>query len=148
MVPLSFGCGSAVLAAIATLAPSRAARNAIASPMPRLPPDTNSVLPLSDVIMLPCGVSRGFLPLDLLSRRVGATGTRIGRTEQSIWRHGDRVGRSLPHRLDTPGGLCSGARPAYRRQNRVRSSPRPAAIDGAGGAPPPRPRHPCDSRVH
>src|SRR5580693_7146475 len=50
MVPLSFGCGSAVFAAIATLAPSRAARNAIASPMPRLPPDTNSVLPLSDVI--------------------------------------------------------------------------------------------------
>src|SRR5450755_1300166 len=50
MVPLSFGCGSAVFAAIATLAPSRAARNAIASPMPRLPPDTNIVLPLSDVM--------------------------------------------------------------------------------------------------
>src|ERR1700684_3743119 len=50
MVPLSFGCGSAVFAAMATLAPSRAARNAIASPMPRLPPDTNSVLPLSSVI--------------------------------------------------------------------------------------------------
>src|SRR4051795_9333895 len=50
MVPLSFGCGSAVFAAIATLAPSRAARRAIASPMPRLPPDTNSVLPFSDVI--------------------------------------------------------------------------------------------------
>src|ERR1700730_14445276 len=50
MVPWSLGCGSAVFAAIATLAPSRAARNAIASPMPRLPPDTNSVLPLSEVI--------------------------------------------------------------------------------------------------
>src|SRR5829696_575002 len=50
MVPLSFGWGSAVLAAIATLAPSRAARSAIASPMPRLPPDTNSVLPLRDVM--------------------------------------------------------------------------------------------------
>src|SRR5512140_3742742 len=50
MVPFSFGCGSAVLAASATLAPSRAARNAIASPMPRLAPDTNSVLPLRDVI--------------------------------------------------------------------------------------------------
>ena len=36
MVPFSFGCGSAVLAAIATLAPSRAARSAIARPMPRL----------------------------------------------------------------------------------------------------------------
>src|SRR5450755_521369 len=50
MVPLSLGCGSAVFAASATLAPSCAARNAIASPMPRLPPDTNSVLPLRDVI--------------------------------------------------------------------------------------------------
>src|ERR1700737_2864456 len=50
MVPLSFGCGSAVFAAIATLAPSRAARSAIASPMPRLPPETNSVLPLRDVM--------------------------------------------------------------------------------------------------
>src|SRR5258708_10835493 len=50
MVPFSFGCGSAVLAAIATLAPSRAARSAIESPMPRLPPDTNSVLPLRDVM--------------------------------------------------------------------------------------------------
>src|ERR1700688_4892056 len=50
MVPFSFGCGSAVLAASATLAPSRAARSAIASPMPRLPPDTNSVLLFSDVI--------------------------------------------------------------------------------------------------
>src|ERR1700686_4567791 len=50
MVPFSFGCGSAVFAARATLAPSRAARSAIASPMPRLPPDTNSVLPLIDVI--------------------------------------------------------------------------------------------------
>src|SRR4029450_7869262 len=50
MVPLSLGWGSAVLAAIATLAPSRAARSAIARPMPRLPPDTNSVLPLRDVM--------------------------------------------------------------------------------------------------
>src|ERR1700680_1059369 len=50
MVPFSFGCGSAVFAARATLAPSRAARSAIASPMPRLPPDTHSVLPLSDVL--------------------------------------------------------------------------------------------------
>src|ERR1700716_2352054 len=52
MVPLSFGCGSAVLAAIATLAPSRAARSAIDRPMPRLPPDMNSVLALRDVLGL------------------------------------------------------------------------------------------------
>src|SRR6267143_6029750 len=104
MVPLSFGCGSAVLAAIATLAPSRAARSAIASPMPRLPPDTNSVLPLSDVIVPP---SRCFPPRAqvLLPGRFGATGTRIGGAEQSIWRHRDRIGRGLAERLDHPMAL-------------------------------------------
>src|SRR6202030_820957 len=49
MVPLSFGCGSAVFAAMAMLAPSRAARSAIASPMPREPPVMNRVLPASDI---------------------------------------------------------------------------------------------------
>ena len=39
-----------VMAAIATLAPSRAARSAIASPMPRLAPEMNNVLPLRDVM--------------------------------------------------------------------------------------------------
>ena len=48
IVPGSFGCGSTVFAAIATLAPSRAARTAIASPMPREPPVMNSVLPRDD----------------------------------------------------------------------------------------------------
>src|SRR4030088_872798 len=99
MVPLSFGCGSAVSAASATLAPSRAARSAIASPMPRLPPDTNSVLPLSDVMSPP----RYFFAdhaWALLSRGIRATGTRIGGAEQSFVRHGDRIGRGLPHRLD------------------------------------------------
>src|SRR3954454_6716036 len=45
MVPGSFGCGSAVLAATAMLAPSRAARRPIARPMPRDAPVMNSVLP-------------------------------------------------------------------------------------------------------
>ena len=45
IVPGSFGCGSTVFAAMATLAPSRAARSAIARPMPREPPVMNSVLP-------------------------------------------------------------------------------------------------------
>src|SRR6516225_2853235 len=45
MVPLSFGCGSAVLAAMAILAPSRAAFSAMARPMPREAPVMNSVLP-------------------------------------------------------------------------------------------------------
>ena len=49
-VPSSLGCGWSVLATIATLAPSRAARSAIARPMPRLAPVMNSVLPLSPAI--------------------------------------------------------------------------------------------------
>ncbi len=48
-VPSSLGCGWSVLAISATLAPSRAARRAIASPMPRLPPEMNSVLSASSV---------------------------------------------------------------------------------------------------
>lgn len=49
MVPGNFACAVSVLAAIATLAPSRAARSAMASPMPRDAPVMNSVLPLSDI---------------------------------------------------------------------------------------------------
>ena len=45
-MPGSFGCGRSVLATIATFAPSRAARNAIAFPMPRDAPVMNSVLPV------------------------------------------------------------------------------------------------------
>jgi hypothetical protein len=41
------GFGESVLAAIAILAPSRAARNAIAKPMPRLAPEMKIVLPVS-----------------------------------------------------------------------------------------------------
>ncbi len=47
-VPSRRGCGSAVFAINATFAPSRAARRAIARPIPRLPPEMNSVLPSSD----------------------------------------------------------------------------------------------------
>ncbi len=46
MVPGSFGWGSAVFAAMTTLAPSAAARRAMALPMPRLAPVMNRVLPL------------------------------------------------------------------------------------------------------
>src|SRR6516164_3806937 len=49
IVPSSLGCGVSVLAAIVILAPSRAARSAIASPMPREAPVMNRVLPLSDI---------------------------------------------------------------------------------------------------
>ena len=45
IVPGSFGCGSVVLAAIATLAPSAAALFTIARPMPRDAPVMKIVLP-------------------------------------------------------------------------------------------------------
>src|SRR5690606_28352175 len=45
IVPGSFGLGTADLAAMATLAPSRAARRAMARPMPREAPVINRVLP-------------------------------------------------------------------------------------------------------
>ena len=44
-VPGSLGCGSAVFAISAMLAPSAAARVAIANPMPRLAPEMNMVFP-------------------------------------------------------------------------------------------------------
>src|SRR3972149_4580430 len=46
MGPGSLGWGAAALAAMTTLAPSRAARSAIASPIPRLAPVMNRVLPV------------------------------------------------------------------------------------------------------
>src|ERR1700742_3656645 len=49
MVPSSLGCGSTVLAAMATLAPSAAAFSPMARPMPRAPPVMNSVFPFSDM---------------------------------------------------------------------------------------------------
>src|ERR1700726_5114318 len=49
MVPCNFGCGSAVFAAMAILAPSRAARSAIASPMPREAPVMKRVFPANDI---------------------------------------------------------------------------------------------------
>lgn len=45
MVPGSFGCGSAVLAATTILAPSRAALKAIAFPIPREAPVMSNVRP-------------------------------------------------------------------------------------------------------
>src|ERR687889_334774 len=66
MVPGSFGWGSAVLASSATLAPSAAIRLAIASPMPRLPPDISTTRPVSgesviarDAIRSPSGPVSG-----------------------------------------------------------------------------------------
>lgn len=52
IVPRSFGCGSAVFAAITTLAPSRAAFSAIALPIPRDAPVMKSVLPASLLLFI------------------------------------------------------------------------------------------------
>src|SRR5271154_2579470 len=74
MVPESFGCGSAVFAAIAILAPSRAARSAMASPMPRDAPVMNNVLPASDIVSL--------TSCSLLAREeVFERGARFGRLQ-------------------------------------------------------------------
>src|SRR6478672_6816461 len=107
MVPLSLGCGSAVFAAIATLAPSRAARSAIARPMPRLAPEMNSVLPLRDVMGLAPGFSsalatiyRANLRQPLLPHRRRAARARIGRAEQAVRGDGDRIRRGLAERFD------------------------------------------------
>src|SRR5699024_6007690 len=54
IVPGSLGLGTADLAAIVTLAPSRAARNAMAKPMPRDAPVMIMVFPAS-VVMLVVG---------------------------------------------------------------------------------------------
>src|SRR3972149_1345874 len=51
MVPGSLGCGLSGLAAATMVAPSRAARRAIASPMPREAPVMNRVLPRSDIAL-------------------------------------------------------------------------------------------------
>src|SRR4051812_22446112 len=105
MVPASLGCGSAVLAAMAILAPSRAARSAMASPMPRLAPEMNSVLPFS-VVMMQISVwllrrwSRG-----VQNTAAGLRQRERGNEEHAIRRHGeDRDGvaergrvRERPH---------------------------------------------------
>ena len=48
IVPGRFGCASVVFAAMMTFAPSLAARSAIANPIPRDAPDTNSVRPFKE----------------------------------------------------------------------------------------------------
>lgn len=51
IVPRSLGLDSSVFEAMAMLAPSAAARSAMARPMPRLAPVMNRVLPLTNRIM-------------------------------------------------------------------------------------------------
>ena len=66
IVPGSFGLLSAVFAATTICAPSRAARSAIARPMPRDAPVMNKVLPrrsIASPLSAPCGsFPRGSVP--------------------------------------------------------------------------------------
>src|SRR5690606_26790636 len=84
MVPGSLGCGASLLAAMTTLAPSRAARRAISRPMPRLAPVMNSVLSCS---VMGCSFLRGHekrgrphgdLPLRFTPVWVRLSGTSVG----------------------------------------------------------------------
>src|SRR5579864_8217023 len=104
---------------MATLAPSRAARSAIASPMPRLAPEMNSVLPLSDVIGRPPiyltahGSRRRLAKLTaalparganfrerLFAGRCRAAAPWVGGPQQSSVGHCDRIGRGPAQRFD------------------------------------------------
>src|SRR5258705_12108780 len=64
MVPGSLGCGVAVLAAMTMLAPSAAARSAMARPMPRLAPGMNRVLPASVAILRLPALEIGLAPFE------------------------------------------------------------------------------------
>src|SRR5439155_18293201 len=93
-VPSSLGCGSPVFAIRATLAPSRAARSAMASPIPRLAPEMNSVLSASGSSM------PGIMP----SRQPGSTDRWIRASADGeahdAGRPGDQaVGRERRQRL-------------------------------------------------
>src|SRR5471032_1664474 len=79
MVPSRRGSGSAVFAAITTFAPSRAALSAIASPIPRLPPEMKRVLPAR--LMVVSGIltqgyayvgSTALLPVKTFGRQTGS----------------------------------------------------------------------------
>ena len=82
IVPGRRGSGVSVFAISATFAPSRAARTAIASPIPRLPPDMRMVRPAS----VPSATAR-ILPRRPDQRRSRCTGSRSfgrGSDDQSI----------------------------------------------------------------
>src|SRR5690606_6973298 len=76
MVPGSFGLGTEDLAAMATLAPSRAARRAMARPMPREAPVMNRVLPARSAMGVSVGSQWALSPVRtgtplLLQRALG-----------------------------------------------------------------------------
>ena len=116
MVPGSFGCGSAVLAAMVTLAPSRAARSAIARPMPREPPEMKIVL----------------LPSDMKASSNSLTGCNPCASADRAFKAGCRERRLTQRRHG--GHASAGHRPGGpRREGKHAQDPEMAVLSGRHG---------------
>src|SRR5262249_53609106 len=123
IVPGSLGCGLSVLAAITMLAPSRAARNAIARPMPRDAPVINKVRPLS--VMIPQSFRSGSAKDDFSGeRRVGVIDA-VRRFDdgalEALGTHGQVLGeeardRNTPRRIGAIAARLLGKERAAGRQ--------------------------------
>src|SRR5262249_3680709 len=163
MVPGNLGCGLSVFAAITMLAPSRAARNAIARPMPRDAPVMNRVRSLS--VMIPQSF-RSASAKDEFSRerRVGVVDA-VRRfddgTLEALGPYGQVLGeeardRDTPRRIDAiaakppppnarPGQGARGGPRARTAADKVSPPPAPprghcAGCRGANGWRAPAPR--------
>src|SRR5215472_677628 len=107
IVPGSLGCGLSVLAWITMLAPSRAARNAIARPMPRDAPVMNKVRPLS--VMIPQSFRSGSAKDEFSGeRRVGAIAAKAYRRKRLLGKE-----RAAGRQREQPQIRC---RPGQRRE--------------------------------
>src|SRR5262249_43851232 len=144
MVPGSFGCGLSVLAAMAMLAPSRGARSAIASPMPRDAPVMNNGPPLSVMISYPSVRSR-FRQRGMSSQRRVGVGNAVGG-----FNHGALEARGLHRQIlreeardrGAPGGI--GAIPGQPRCKRFLGEKRAA---GREREQPQIRRRSCERRI-
>src|SRR5436190_11351579 len=148
IVPSSLGCGSAVLAISATLAPSRAARSAMASPMPRLAPEMKSVLSASGLSM-PGSSPLAALPDVLAALRAVVEPVRRAEMEREpvgdrlAVQEGGHVG--LRERIEGPAadvvhvsGVVEhgGGQALGRRAPQVAIEPRERVVGGDRGAVP------------
>jgi hypothetical protein len=109
----SLGLGSSVFEAMAMLAPSAAARSAMARPIPRLAPVMNRVLPLSDRIMTPrliAGVAWG--PLWFSPVKAARAAITSGFSRRRSAGSGPRTARcGAPCRRRDAGGRTPQAQP-------------------------------------
>src|SRR5512141_3020847 len=163
MVPGSFGFGSTVLAAITTLAPSRAARSAIARPIPRLAPVMKSVFPFNVPMVPPHPFLSACQPYNTMEKtsrhrnrtipgngedRDGAEGARARRAHgvgDGARLHGD-VGVLRSHRRggvgrhDPPCARSRDRPPRHERhlRSRAQRNPRRQGDPGSPGAGRPR----------